>query len=129
MPSAVALAANPQSAVSIYCSFCLKREDEVSKLIDGQGRIFICDECVDRCVGIIEARPAPKAPIPAERRGSEQILELLSSIEETIRGKSNQLQGAVDILRGRGVSWAEIGEQLNISRQTAWERFSHAGNQ
>jgi len=34
------------------------------------------------------------------------------------------LQGLVDTLRKREVSWAVIAEQLGVSRQSAWERFS-----
>jgi hypothetical protein len=39
------------------CSFCKKTQDEVRKLIssrDAEDRaVFICDECVDLCNGII----------------------------------------------------------------------------
>lgn len=35
-----------------------------------------------------------------------------------------QLQWVVDELRRREVSWADIGEALGMSRQSAWERFS-----
>ena len=30
----------------------------------------------------------------------------------------------VQRLRGRGVTWARIGESLGMTRQSAWERFS-----
>lgn len=36
------------------CSFCGKSQDEVRKLIAGPDGTFICNECVDICVGIIE---------------------------------------------------------------------------
>jgi biotin operon repressor len=48
----------------------------------------------------------------------------LPGVEATVRGKRTQLQWVVDELRRREVSWAEIGEALGISRQSAWERFS-----
>ncbi len=35
------------------CSFCGRSEDEVSKLIAGPG-VFICDECIEVCLRIIE---------------------------------------------------------------------------
>ena len=38
----------------IRCSFCGKRQNEVSRLIAGQGA-YICDECVSLCSGIIDA--------------------------------------------------------------------------
>ena len=36
------------------CSFCGKSESEVRKLIAGPNGVFICNDCVDLCVGIIE---------------------------------------------------------------------------
>jgi len=38
----------------IACSFCGRRENEVKKLIGGAGGVFICDECVDACVTMLE---------------------------------------------------------------------------
>ena len=35
------------------CSFCGKNRSQVSKLIQGTGGIYICDECVDACAEII----------------------------------------------------------------------------
>ena len=36
----------------LYCSFCGKCQNEVSKLIAGP-TVFICDECVELCLDII----------------------------------------------------------------------------
>src|SRR5690554_350446 len=36
----------------LYCSFCVKSQHEVRKLIAGPS-VFICDECVDLCNDII----------------------------------------------------------------------------
>jgi len=33
------------------------------------------------------------------------------------------MQDIVDILRGREMSWATIGQALAVSRQAAWKRF------
>ncbi|MDD2714430.1 MAG: ATP-dependent Clp protease ATP-binding subunit ClpX [Candidatus Wallbacteria bacterium] len=38
----------------IRCSFCHKAEEEVQKIIWGPDNVFICDECVKTCQGIIE---------------------------------------------------------------------------
>ena len=44
------------------CSFCGKNRSQVSKLIQGTGGIYICDECVDACAEIIsEAENAEQA--------------------------------------------------------------------
>ncbi len=37
-----------------HCSFCGKSAEEVRKLIAGPDNIFICDECIDTCNGIME---------------------------------------------------------------------------
>ena len=38
----------------LRCSCCGKTQDEVRKLIAGPDGVFICNDCVDICVGIIE---------------------------------------------------------------------------
>ena len=38
----------------LRCSLCVKTQDEVRKLIAGPEGVYICNECVDICVGIIE---------------------------------------------------------------------------
>src|SRR5947207_3335696 len=37
----------------VRCSFCGKSQKQVAKLIAGPG-VYICDECIGLCVGIIE---------------------------------------------------------------------------
>jgi ClpX C4-type zinc finger len=50
-----ALRLNSPSKIIYNCSFCGKSQHEVRKLIAGPDS-FICDECVDLCVGIIGGR-------------------------------------------------------------------------
>jgi ClpX C4-type zinc finger len=120
-PSAVG-GADPTK--TLYCSFCYKSQHEVRKVISGPGGIFICDECVELCTEIIAGHlPSSKSPSVKELP-TERLLERLAPIEETVQGKGNQLQQAVDLLRSRRVSWALIGAALGISRQSAWERFT-----
>ena len=38
---------------SVKCSFCGKPQESVKKIIAGPG-VYICDECVDICKGIVE---------------------------------------------------------------------------
>ena len=38
----------------IRCSFCGKTQDQVRKLIAGNGNVYICDECVELCAEILE---------------------------------------------------------------------------
>jgi ATP-dependent Clp protease ATP-binding subunit ClpX len=109
----------------LYCSFCLKSQHEVKKLIAGPGFIFICDACVGLCVDVIEDRPIDRGKFSGlDDIPSERLLTQLKPIEQTLQGKGNQLQTVVETLRKREVSWAAIGEALGVSRQSAWERFS-----
>jgi ATP-dependent Clp protease ATP-binding subunit ClpX len=41
------------SRTSYICSFCGRSQDEVQRLINGPGTVFICDECVALCSAII----------------------------------------------------------------------------
>jgi hypothetical protein len=110
---------------TLYCSFCIKSQHEVRKLIAGPAAIFICDECIELCNEIIAGRFPDKSKYPSDKDlPTERLLERLESIEETLQGKGNQLQKVVEILRSREVSWAQIGAALGISRQSAWERFT-----
>jgi hypothetical protein len=73
LSAAGAKTSKPSNA--LYCSFCGKSQHEVRKLIAGP-TVFICDECVGLCNGIIE---------------NEEILDLFS-VERApvadLRGKS-----------------------------------------
>ncbi len=114
------------AAEPLHCSFCLKSQHEVAKLVAGPGAIFICDECVALCDAYVAGRE-PKidhAAFALPNIPTERLLARLKPIERTLQGVGNQLQSVVEALREREVSWAAIGEALGVSRQSAWERFS-----
>lgn len=110
---------------TLYCSFCIKSQQEVRKLIPGPARIFICDECVDLCNEVIAGRPPNSSKFTsAKELSTKRLLEHLRSIDDMVQGKRDQLQSTVELLRSREVSWAQIGAALDVCRQSAWERFS-----
>ena len=39
---------------SSRCSFCGKGQEQVQRLIAGPDTVYICDECISLCRGIIE---------------------------------------------------------------------------
>jgi ATP-dependent protease Clp ATPase subunit len=47
---------------AIFCDFCGKHQDFVKYLIAGR-RVHICEECIDMCAKIVEAKEAEK-PLP-----------------------------------------------------------------
>lgn len=50
---------------STYCNFCGKSQVDVLSLIAGTGGVFICNECVEKCVGILRTEGvAPFTSIP-----------------------------------------------------------------
>lgn len=57
--------AAPAPKKALYCSFCGKPNDEVEHLIAGP-QVFICNECVELCVEIIE-RPKGATPTNEDR--------------------------------------------------------------
>jgi hypothetical protein len=38
----------------LRCSFCRRREDEVARLVGG-AVAYICDQCIEKCVGVLKA--------------------------------------------------------------------------
>ena len=65
--------ANKDSSQALKCSFCGKSQKQVIKLIAGPG-VYICDECIELCVEIIdeekveklETTPEESLPLPKE---------------------------------------------------------------
>ncbi len=108
----------------LHCSFCGKPQHEVAKLVAGPF-VFICDGCVEICNDVIAGRPVSdkgyKKPL---ERSTDQLLLLMGSVNYAADASRDFLQQVVDTLRSREVSWADIGQHLGVSRQSAWERFS-----
>jgi hypothetical protein len=121
----------PGTAVlQVNCSFCGKPSPAVAKVIAGPG-VYICNECIQLCNDILkEEEQAPSSPpgtrLPAreEAMTDAEILALLPRIASVSAQTEASLQRLVTVLRGRGVTWARIGTALQITRQSAWERFS-----
>ena len=106
---------------SLRCSFCLKSDKEVAKLLAG-AKGHICDVCVSSCNRILETVPQTFPGWSA--MSEEQLIDSLRPAVATVDATRGVLQVIVDTLRERGVSWETIGRGLGVSRQAAWERFS-----
>ena len=125
LPSTATVTGGATPFETLYCSFCFKSQHSVRKLISGPASVFICDECVGLCNEVIADRPIQTPNSLSDQQiPTERLLERLQAIEETLKGKGNQLQRVVELLRLREVSWAVVGAALGISRQSAWERFT-----
>jgi ATP-dependent Clp protease ATP-binding subunit ClpX len=78
-----------KSKVPYRCSFCGKSQEQVRKLIAGQG-VYICDECINLCQEIIdeEMLDAPRngakaqnTPLPSPRKIKDQLDQYVISQE------------------------------------------------
>jgi ClpX C4-type zinc finger len=110
------------------CSFCLKPDSEVAKLVAGPG-VYICNECVDLCSQVIGNAPS----LPPGLTSWEEDLHLdgvLASLPRmAAAGAQVERNLSRFVLRARalGATWAAIGASLGMTRQSAWERFSGEG--
>ncbi len=111
--------------VTASCSFCLKPDSAVKKLVAGPG-VYICDECVDLCRQIVSSPP----PLPPPLKSWEEDLDLdgvLASLPRMAAAGAQverNLARFVKRARELGATWAAIGAALGMTRQSAWERFS-----
>jgi hypothetical protein len=109
----------------LHCSFCGKSEAEVGKLVAGPGGIYICDKCVAVCQALMHGeQPAISRTFDPKRWPQERLLALLKPLHATVDACREHLQTVVNTRSAQDVSWATIGMNLGVSRQTAWERFS-----
>jgi hypothetical protein len=109
----------------LHCSFCHKQSAQVAKLIAGPG-VHICDQCVELCQKILqqESSPATEPRLPAwETMTDDEILDHLPSIMAVQGQVNDNLRDWIGHLRDRNVSWERIGASVNMTRQSAWERF------
>jgi hypothetical protein len=87
----VSVAARNQPAPPkiLYCSFCGKSQHEVRTLVAGPPPSFICDECVDLCIDIIE--PDDNFELFRLMRATEESGATASpALLEVARGRSTE---------------------------------------
>ena len=118
----------PDTVVAMAsCSFCLRPDTDVEVLVAGPA-VYVCNECVDLCRQIIEQHPgkgtSPRVP-PWEQAGSlDVVLAHLPKVAAARAQVEETLQGWVGQARSLGATWAQVGDALGMTRQSAWERFA-----
>ena len=116
------------AAVAIAsCSFCLRPDTDVQVLVAGPA-VHVCNDCVDLCCQIIEAHPGkgttPRV-LPWEQTDSlDVVLAHLPKVAAARMQVEETLYGWVSRARGLGATWAQVGDALGMTRQSAWERFA-----
>lgn len=64
---------------------------------------------------------------PWARLDDDVLLSRLPEVAGAGTQVEEHLRAWVTAARERGISWARIGESLNMTRQSAWERFTKPG--
>lgn len=68
----------------LFCSFCGKSQNDVTKLIAGPS-VFICDECIDLCNGIISEER--KANVASYKKGLPSPSEIFKILNDYVIGQ------------------------------------------
>jgi hypothetical protein len=101
-----AAAKGPTPPKTLYCSFCGKSQHEVRKLIAGPS-VYICDECAELCMDIIE-----------EEGPLKKVLGLLAGAGE--EGPDEAYRAALDLVRNEVAS--EVASYVQAVRRSIKQR-------
>ena len=76
---------------NVRCSFCGKTQEQVDKLIAGPG-VYICDECIELCMGIIDdgenrGRSNPGKKVKLEEKVLPKPQEIKAALDEYVVGQ------------------------------------------
>ena len=116
-----------EEAAIACCSFCLRPNTEVERLVAGPA-VFVCNECVDLCSQIIsEHQGKERGPrlLPWQQADSlKVVLGHLPNVALARAQVEESLNGWVGRARELGATWAQVGDALGMTRQSAWERFA-----
>ena len=68
------------------CSFCGKSYDSVRRLIQGEGNVFICADCVELCYSIVKQEAIHPRPQPTQWETPDPI-EIKKHLDEYVVGQ------------------------------------------
>ena len=120
--------ATPTQEVIASCSFCGKPDNQVTRIVAGPG-VFICNECVEVCATIISDDPGTTSEDSVRRRHNyldrpaAEILTMLPALAIAPLGPTQNWPVGFGRLRDRGTDWPIIAGALDMSVETARQRF------
>ena len=128
MPTTAPTSETDEEVVVACCSFCFKPSTKVERLVAGPA-VYVCNECVDLCCEIIAA--TPEGPVSGVRmmpwEHAQTVDAALAHLPNVARAQAQVEESLLGwVLRARklGATWAQVGDALGITRQSAWERFA-----
>lgn len=108
------------------CSFCFRSRQETGLLV-GAPTSAICRDCAAGSLALLEsAGPTAVASVhdtPWDPLTNQDLLNRLPQIAKARDQVEEHLKTWVAVARSRNISWASIGASLEMTRQSAWERF------
>lgn len=112
----------------VCCSYCLRPRSETGLLV-ASPLAAICRDCVRDAADRFAAAGADSADVEAPtvpwgRLSDDELLGRLPEVAGAGRQVEAHLATWVGAARERGISWARIGDALDMTRQSAWERFT-----
>ncbi len=69
------------------CSFCQQDHDQVERLIAGPEGIFICNQCVERCLGLLREEKPEESATVADDINLLPPREILAALDEYVIGQ------------------------------------------
>ncbi len=93
---------------TLYCSFCGKSQHEVRKLIAGP-TVFICDECVELCMDIINEEATYDSLDPGDRYPVHFGIEMpFQVVQAGIAPSAAEIMGSLDVSTIRNPHWLNL---------------------
>lgn len=111
----------------VMCSYCLRSRSETGRLV-ASPLAAICRSCAETALTLFKGDDTtgdidgPAAPWT--RMEDAALLARLPEVATAGTQVEEHLRAWVAAARERGISWARIGDALNMTRQSAWERFT-----
>ena len=110
--------------VGKICSFCGTVGTSASSFAGGLGALM-CADCIEKYHQIFSS-PQVKEDLKRpwwEVMTDDEILSTIPQITATADQVDDFLRQWITVARSRGLSWADIGRVMGVSRQAAWQRF------
>ncbi len=99
---------------NVRCSFCGKTQEQVDKLIAGPG-VYICDECIELCMGIIDDGSSRAPHNPGKR----------VKLEEKVLPKPQEIKAALDEYV---VGQEDAKKALSVAVYNHYKRIYHGSD-